>query len=549
MIKVDVLKDGKLVVYNSTISDSIRYEKIKFNFPSGWDGYTKTAIFKNFDKAINVVLNCDNNLCTGVDECYIPHEVIKTPEFTVSVFGTKEDSRITTSRVRVKVLQSGYEEGDIPLEPTLEVYEQLVGLANKTLELAQSVRNDADNGKFKGDKGEQGIRGEKGDPFTYSDFTTEQLKNLKGETGPQGARGLKGDKGDKGDRGEQGLQGIKGEKGEKGDKGDKGDPFTYSDFTPEQLAGLRGEKGDDGVNGKDGYTPQKGVDYFTDEDVAGLNIPVVDPVFTSESENAQSGKAVAKYVVTEQKRTNNTFSNALKGNKSGSAILIDDVSPVTHDIEVKISSDTVPDLTAVKVSRYGKNLITYPYFYASSTYAAGSTYTNNGITFTVNEDRSITANGTATAEAFFCFFDASLNSALVSDADKFFVTLSGCPSGGSSTTYFLAQRNFGFKDIGNGVKFQTGRGANSYAIIIKSGITVENLVFKPQLELGTKATKYEPFITPIDYRPNADGMVDDVESVYPNMTLFTDIEGVTINCTYNVDTKKYIENKIAELTQ
>ena len=296
MIKVDVLNDGKLVVYNSTISDSIRYEKIKFNFPSGWDGYTKTAIFKNFDKAINVVLNCDNNLCTGVDECYIPHEVIKTPEFTVSVFGTKEDSRITTSRVRVKVLQSGYEEGDIPLEPTFEVYEQLVGLANKTLELAQSVRNDADNGKFKGDKGEQGIRGEKGDPFTYSDFTTEQLKNLKGETGPQGARGLKGDKGDKGDRGEQGLQGIKGEKGEKGDKGDKGDPFTYSDFTPEQLAGLRGEKGDDGVNGKDGYTPQKGVDYFTDEDVAGLNIPVVDPVFTPESENAQSGIGIASVI-------------------------------------------------------------------------------------------------------------------------------------------------------------------------------------------------------------------------------------------------------------
>ena len=27
-------------------------------------------------------------------------------------------------------------------------------------------------------------------------------------------------------------------------KGDKGDPFTYSDFTPEQLAELKGNKGD-----------------------------------------------------------------------------------------------------------------------------------------------------------------------------------------------------------------------------------------------------------------------------------------------------------------
>ncbi|MBR3647129.1 MAG: hypothetical protein IKN59_01900 [Paludibacteraceae bacterium] len=29
-------------------------------------------------------------------------------------------------------------------------------------------------------------------------------------------------------------------------KGDKGDPFTYDDFTPEQLAALKGDKGDDG---------------------------------------------------------------------------------------------------------------------------------------------------------------------------------------------------------------------------------------------------------------------------------------------------------------
>ena len=35
-------------------------------------------------------------------------------------------------------------------------------------------------------------------------------------------------------------------------KGDKGDPFTYSDFTPEQLASL---KGADGKPGKDGISP------------------------------------------------------------------------------------------------------------------------------------------------------------------------------------------------------------------------------------------------------------------------------------------------------
>lgn len=50
--------------------------------------------------------------------------------------------------------------------------------------------------------------------------------------------------------------------------GAKGDPFTYKDFTPEQLASLKGDKGDkgdngiDGKDGADGYTPVKGVDYF-----------------------------------------------------------------------------------------------------------------------------------------------------------------------------------------------------------------------------------------------------------------------------------------------
>ena len=54
------------------------------------------------------------------------------------------------------------------------------------------------------------------------------------------------------------LKGDKGDTGAKGDKGDKGDPFTYSDFTPEQLAalkGAKGDKGDAGAKGANGITP------------------------------------------------------------------------------------------------------------------------------------------------------------------------------------------------------------------------------------------------------------------------------------------------------
>lgn len=63
-----------------------------------------------------------------------------------------------------------------------------------------------------------GLQGKKGDPFTYEDFTEEQLKSLTGPIGPAG------EKGDKGEPGEQGPQGIPGEQGPAGPQGPQGEP-------------------------------------------------------------------------------------------------------------------------------------------------------------------------------------------------------------------------------------------------------------------------------------------------------------------------------------
>ena len=82
---------------------------------------------------------------------------------------------------------------------------------------------------------------------------------------------LKGDKGDKGDPGEQGPQGIDGPTGEQGVKGDKGDPFTYADFTPEQLASLKGAKGDKGDKGEQGIQGERGQDGLTTNIVVNGN--------------------------------------------------------------------------------------------------------------------------------------------------------------------------------------------------------------------------------------------------------------------------------------
>ncbi|MCJ1787225.1 BppU family phage baseplate upper protein [Staphylococcus warneri] len=91
------------------------------------------------------------------------------------------------------------------------------------------------NDLFKGVAGEKGDKGDKGDT---------------GDTGPQGSQGIQGLPGKDGKNGIDGLDGkngVDGIDGVDGSKGDKGDPFTFKDFTQEQLQGLKGEKGDRGL--------------------------------------------------------------------------------------------------------------------------------------------------------------------------------------------------------------------------------------------------------------------------------------------------------------
>lgn len=84
----------------------------------------------------------------------------------------------------------------------------------------------SENWHYLAKKGDKGDTGSKGDPFTYEDFTEDQLQGL---IGPQG------------------------------EKGEKGDPFEYSDFTPEQLESLKGPKGDPGEQGQKGDPGEQGL--------------------------------------------------------------------------------------------------------------------------------------------------------------------------------------------------------------------------------------------------------------------------------------------------
>ena len=129
----------------------------------------------------------------------------------------------------------------------------------------------------------------------------------------------------------------------------------------------------------------------------------------------------------------------------------------------------------------GKNLISYPYYDTSKTV--------NGITFTDNGDGTITANGTATGLSRFAIKVGNLDN--VKDGER--VTLSGCPSGGGSNIYALYTQTVNNYDYGNGQEFNWSDNITGIAIVIFSGINVNNLVFKPMLTLEDADQTYEPY--------------------------------------------------------
>ena len=58
-------------------------------------------------------------------------------------------------------------------------------------------------------------------------------------------------------------------------------------------------------------------------------------------------------------------------------------------------------------------------------------------------------------------------------------TLTGCPQGGGAETYWLRANGFGGGDVGNGVTGSSVHDTTKIYIFVKSGVTLENVVFAP----------------------------------------------------------------------
>lgn len=165
-----------------------------------------------------------------------------------------------------------------------------------------------------------------------------------------------------------------------------------------------------------------------------------------------------------------------------------------------------------------------------------STQTISGVTFTVNSDGSVIADGTATDIIWF-----QINNGFKLNDVEY--TLTGCPIGGGENTYEVQIRSTESSsslwqfivDRGDGATELCSSSRTYIAFIgIKSGVTVTNLLFKPMLRLATDSdSTYQPYamtnkeltkqVAPIDDMNNILG----AKNLLPNHNVTQVIDGIT----------------------
>lgn len=166
-----------------------------------------------------------------------------------------------------------------------------------------------------------------------------------------------------------------------------------------------------------------------------------------------------------------------RAKKAGATVTINGVAPIQGALDVQVTS---------------KNLLPK---------ATAANATINGVTFTINEDGTITANGTATGDITYNLYGGWMPHTCQAS----YYWFSCCPVNGSRTTYrvnFAARGANGTKiidDLETGAGFAVAATAMPIAEVyctlrIAPNTVCDNLTFKPQLELGATATAYAPHI-------------------------------------------------------
>ena len=193
----------------NSVLGTVGVEQVQFTFDSSWDGLAKFAFFKNTGRPrrqqeIQVVLDETNTIT-------IPWEMYTAAgSLYVGVLGMKDQEIVKPT---VYTLLSSVQRG---VDPNADFTKKATpSIVQQMADIIQTVRDDANAGKFDGKDG------------------------VDGAVGPQGPKGDKGETGERGPRGYQGIQGERGLTGPAGPEGPRG---------PQGYQGLQGERGPAGKN-------------------------------------------------------------------------------------------------------------------------------------------------------------------------------------------------------------------------------------------------------------------------------------------------------------
>lgn len=241
------------------VAKSKSYLTAEFSFLTpDWQGVTKTAIFHDKDTSYTQILTDD--------KCEVPWEwLANAGTKKVSVFG---GALITVNMADVTIYESGYKEGKTPEPPTQTVYEQIIAMLNEI-----------ETGGIPDDKIAAAVQAYL-EAHPVESLTEEDVQRIVTEYVAAHKEELKGEKGDKGDPGTPGSDGLDGTDGDNGASAyDIAVANGFEGTEQEWLESLKGSDGadgangadgKDGTNGTDGYTPVKGTDYWTAEDIAEI---------------------------------------------------------------------------------------------------------------------------------------------------------------------------------------------------------------------------------------------------------------------------------------
>ena len=155
-IKITVTGANALVTEKPAITSGMVGLPVEFTFDEAWNGLGKTAVFRAGSRSYPV--SCAQS--TAI----VPWEVLEKGGvgLYIGVFGADEEGtvKIPTVWACADTIAAGTQIPEtVPAEPTPNLYDQILTAASKAVETANSVRQDADSGKFIGPAGPKGDAG------------------------------------------------------------------------------------------------------------------------------------------------------------------------------------------------------------------------------------------------------------------------------------------------------------------------------------------------------------------------------------------------------